>query len=188
MNIPRCALGVAVSGNYLYALGGHYRDYYYGSGYQDSVERSAINADGSLGPWQGAGTMTTPRAFFATVAVGGYLYAIGGTSSDGIWLNTIERAAINADGSLGPWQVISMMTSPRSHHAAVAVNGYLYILGGWNGSSVLDSVERASTARHKSFGSLGRQRTTGICPLERFGHCLVEVGDELQNTLPQVIH
>ena len=45
-----------------------------------------------------------------------------------------------------------------------------------------------STARHKSFGSLGRQRTTGICPLERFGHCLVEVGDELQNTLPQVIH
>ena len=45
----------------------------------------------------------------------------------------------------------------------------------------------ASTARHKSFGSLGRQRTASVCPLEWLSHRAVEIVNELQNTLPQVI-
>jgi hypothetical protein len=43
----------------------------------------------------------------------------------------------------------------------------------------------ASTARPKSFSSLGSQRAAGIGPFERFGHGLVEVVNEVQDALTQ---
>ena len=45
---------------------------------------------------------------------------------------------------------------------------------------------QASTRGRKSFGGLDSQWTTSKCPFEGFSHRLIEVGDEVQNPLPQV--
>lgn len=50
------------------------------------------------------------------------------------------------------------------------------------------SLNCPSTFRHKSFGSLGSQRATGISPPERLGHREVEVLDEVQDTLPKIVN
>ncbi len=71
-------------------------------------------------------------------------------------LSSVERAPINVDGSLGSWQVVSNMTKGRYGHAAVAVDGYLYVLGGYTGTWDA-TVERAAI---NSDGSLGPWQLT----------------------------
>lgn len=58
-------------------------------------------------------------------------------------MSNVERTAINADGSLGPWRITTSITIPRSALAGVAAKGYLYTLGGVS-QSELSSVERAA--------------------------------------------
>jgi hypothetical protein len=142
---PRLRFGAATAGGYLYALGGDAC-----GGELNSVERAAINDDGSLGPWQTVTSLTTGRRRLAAVATRGYLYAIGGIGRPegfSTTLSSVERAAINADGSLGPWQTVTSMTTPRHALGAVAAGGYLYALGGesWNGTT-FSSVERAAVS------------------------------------------
>jgi hypothetical protein len=132
-------------GNYLYVLGG-------GNPFWvnclTSVERAAINSDGSLGTWQIISSLSTARAAHAAVAVGGYVYALGGyTSGGGSW-SSVEFAAIINDGSLGTWQPTTAMTLERHGLAAVAINGYVYALGGRDSYS----VERAAINPDGSLG------------------------------------
>lgn len=126
--------------------------------YLNVVERSAVNADGSLGPWEPMAAMTTPRVGLAAVAAGGYLYALGGTTGMGPPLNSVERAEIKSDGSLGPWELTTSMTMTRPGLSAVASDGYLYVLGGNN------SVEYAPI---NADGSLGSWQVISAMTMER---------------------
>ncbi len=135
---------VAYGGN-LYMLGG----WSYGTYAYASVERAPINSDGSLGSWVDESTyMVRPRSGFPAVVANGYLYAIGGANSSDY--PGIERAKIQADGSVGTWQVIVPGFQRRFHGAAVLGN-YLYVVGGDNGVA-LNAVARAAI---NSGGSLG---------------------------------
>ena len=72
---------------------------------------------------------------------GGYIYAVGGDST-GVRLASVEKAAINTDGTLGPWSFTSTLNAKRSVPGVVANNGYLYAIGGWDGTHY-SSVEYA---------------------------------------------
>ena len=95
-----------------------------------SVERAEIRADGSLGPWhKETQLLNYPRRCAKVVAEGDYLYAIGGFG--GTLFDSVERARFNADGSLGPWQLMeTKLTMPRYIHAVAERGDYLYLLGG----------------------------------------------------------
>ena len=166
MTTPRRGFAAVTQGTYLYALGGI-------DGIQalNSLERAAINADGTLGSWQVVSSMTTARLDFAAVVAEGFLYALGG--NNGSWLSSVERAQINADGSLGSWQVVSSMTTPRSYFAAVVAEGFLYALGGYNGSSSLSSVERAQI---NADGSLSSWQVISSMTLDRYMFSAITVG------------
>ncbi len=142
MNTARFGHAAVTNGHYIYAIGGQITN---------SVERAAINLDGSLGPWEYVSAMNTPRFRLAAVVGGGYIYAIGGVNLDGT-LATVERAFINADGSLGSWQIMPSMTTARDGHAAVVVANYIYAIAGSGQDVTLNSVERASI---NADGSLG---------------------------------
>jgi len=71
--------------------------------------------------------MAQSRYILAAVATNGYIYALGGRVADPV--NIIERASVNSDGSLGPWQTVEPMGQPRDGLAAVATNNYIYALG-----------------------------------------------------------
>jgi hypothetical protein len=110
-----------------------------------SVEYATMNDDGSLEPWKMASPLNTPTMFLAAVASGGILYAVGGEYfPEGRMklLNTVERAEVRSDGSLGPWIPCAPMNTPRRSPTSVVVDGHLYAIGGYNGT-FLRTVERA---------------------------------------------
>jgi len=128
LNVERAFFGVAAHKGFIYAVGG-------GNGPSGhhllrSVERAAIRADGSLGPWRKETELLNfPRRCAKVVAEGDYLYAIGGFG--GTLFDSVERARLNADGSLGPWRLVdNKLTMPRYIHAVAETKDTLYILGG----------------------------------------------------------
>lgn len=106
-----------------------------------SVERAAINADGSLGPWQLTAGLNTAREGPAAAASGGYLYAIGGSANGTSGFTSVARAAVSSDGTLGAWQAVNSLAAARFYEGTVVSGGWLYALGGFN-NALLSSVER----------------------------------------------
>jgi N-acetylneuraminic acid mutarotase len=141
MNTPRGYLAAVVVGNYIYAIGGQGG----GAASLKSVERTTINADGSLGAWESVTSMNKWRCDLAAVAVGGYIYALGGSTCTGVVYSSVEQAKVNADGTLSTWQILpSSLNIPRWHHAAAVRSPYIYVIGGMDEvNAALNSVEMA---------------------------------------------
>lgn len=165
-------------GNYIYVLGG----YMPGQGwiFLDSIERAYVFPDGTVGNWQAIETLPSPRTGLSAVVANGYLYILGGLycppSSDCIYYDDVERAPINPDGTLGAWEVVTSLTTPRVYFASVATRGYIFALGGWKliGSTAyyLNSVERAVI---HSDGTLGKWQTVNAMGTSRAWHAAAVV-------------
>lgn len=187
MVAPRQGQATAIVGNYLYMLGGA------GSTPLASIERASLDGSGNLEPLSpfGAAGFVIPRAGFAAVVIGDYVYVIGGESTSA---NTIERATIRADGTLGPFGAVvgvALMTS-RKYHTAAVVGSYLYIIGGMGAGGALSSVERASI---NPDGSLGTFAVVATLPAPRAAHTSVVIGkylyilggDDASNVLGSIV-
>ena len=148
---PRYGHTAAVSGNYLYVLGGTS-----GAGSMRDVERATISTDGSLGSFATVSSafLTTPRTGHTTEVIGRYLYAFFGGVGGSLSVNSVERAPLDADGSLGTFSTVpDATTTLASHgHTTTIVGNYLYALGGSNDFDFLDHGEQASL---NISGSLG---------------------------------
>jgi len=170
LTTPRMRPAAVVANGYIYVLGG------WNGSNLNSVERAAVNDDGSLGSWQTMNSMLSARTALAAVAVNGYIYAIGGDGggyNSGPVLSSVERAVINGDGSLGIWQTMTSMTTPRAALAAATVGGYIYAIGG---RYDLSSVERAVI---NPDGSLGPWQSTTSMALGRYAHVATAVNGYL---------
>jgi N-acetylneuraminic acid mutarotase len=154
---------VAYNG-YLYVIGG-----YSGSSLND-VQYAPINANGTIGTWTTTTGFPTARRFHTSVAYNGHLYVIGGLISSSPYdLFDIQHAPINADGTIGTWTATTSFPIARDSHTSVAYNGYLYILGGYGGSS-LNDVQVASINAN---GTIGGWTATTSFPIARYNHTSV---------------
>ena len=126
---PRFYLAAAIVNNHLYAIGGANGQRGQNNIPSATVERAAIRPDGSLGPWQRAAYLTTPRRGLQTAVYGKHIYAIGGY--DGVFLKSVERADVNPDGSLSEWRLDpERAVVDRYIHSAAHLGDKLYLLGG----------------------------------------------------------
>jgi hypothetical protein len=147
--------GVAYDG-YIYAVGGEN-----GSGtFQTNVLYAPIYANGNVGTWASAGTLPTAVTDLSAVVYNNYLYALGGQDGAGVYTdNAIVYAPINSNGTLGTFinntSALSSVSGGTglSYEASVAYDGYLYVLGGFNGSSNLSSVYYAPIYANGSIGT-----------------------------------
>ncbi len=144
---------VAYNG-YLYVIGG------YNGGYLNDVQKAVINADGTIGTWSTTTALTTGRMLHTSVAYNGYLYVIGGQGGSSN-LNDVQKAAINADGTVGTWSTTTAFTTARYGHTSVAYNGYLYVIGGYDGVSYLNDVQKALICTGNNSGVGGCGATAG---------------------------
>jgi large repetitive protein len=154
---------VAYNG-YLYVIGGNSGSTQYGD-----VEIAPINANGTIGAWTATTALTTARSNHASVAYNGYLYVIGGNTGSAD-LNDVEVAAISANGTIGTWSATTPLSSARDQHTSVAYNGYLYVLGGVNGSTFYNDVEAAPI---HGDGTIGSWSATSSFPTPRSAHTSV---------------
>lgn len=104
-------------------------------------------------------SLAAPRADAATVQNGRDVYVVGGMG--GATLGTVERAMVQADGTLSRFGVLSStLVSPRSRAGAFIHGRYLYVLGGLDGASPLASVERAEILADGGLGAF--QLVSGV--------------------------
>jgi len=163
----------AVIGNYLYVFGG------FGGSALNSIERAAINTDGSLGPFMTVSGVSLAAARYGhtTTIVGNKLYIIGGAGSGGT-LRDVEQATINADGSLGPFEAAAgvMLSAARTTHSAVVLGKAIYVVGGVGASGSLTSVEQLAINDDSSLKAVAPATGVSLTSARR-GHAAVVLGN-----------
>ncbi len=148
MNVARYIHGVTKVQNRVYMVGGH--DKVKGTGIAD-VEWSQEDEEGWLEPWQISSPLQTGRYGLATIQHGNYLYALGGLDG-AAYLDSIEKAHINEDGSLGDWVFTTPLQSRREGISAVLLNSAVYVIGGTNLAGYKRSIEYASFNKQGDIG------------------------------------
>jgi hypothetical protein len=141
---------------------------------RNSIYYATPQNDGTIVSWttatstlSGASLSNDIHPNGAMAAVNGYLYiATGDGTIGGADHDTIYAAKINADGSLGSF--VNAATLPgsvtRGYAKMVVVDGYLVVMGGYDGVSAQDSVY---TFAINSDGTLGSGVTTTSLPAAR---------------------
>ncbi len=152
--------GVVAYLGHLYVVGGKTSSSYYGN-----VQYSDLTSSGGLGSnfttsasfVTGSGS-DTGRAGVCAVAYKNRLYAIGGWDGTNYY-NTTRYTSINSEtGALGSWSDSgNTFTSGRYGASCFAANGYMYIIGGRNGSTSFNDVQVAPI---NSDGTLGNWKKT----------------------------
>ena len=142
---------VAYNG-YLYVIGGNT-----GTA-QSDIQHCPINSDGSVGACtQQTAAFTTARFGHTSVAYNGYLYVIGGYTGS-VYKNDIQHCPINADGSVGTCvQQATAFTTARYYHTSLAYNGYLYVIGGFDGSATQYDIQHCPINSDGSVGACVQQ-------------------------------
>ncbi|MEI7838183.1 MAG: hypothetical protein WCI37_00155 [bacterium] len=138
-----------------------------------------------MNPWTtNSTTFTNPRANLAASVYNGYMYIIGGQTNSSVtncttgsvttyYCNDVQYALIctgsnsgtggcsSTAGSLGTWTTNSTtFTTPRSNLAASVYNGYIYIAGGWNGTTYYNDIQYATVNMNGSIGSFASASNT----------------------------
>ena len=170
LNVERSGAGAAVVEGKIYLVGGG-RSADNEVVFLKDVEWTTIGKDGNPGKWGLTAPLNTQRGFVAVVAAKGYIYAIGGANFDegGTLLGSVEAAKINANGTLGPWRLASPMTTPRRGASAVVGDGYIYVIGGFNGV-FLQNVERAKIGNEGDLGPW--ELIEGLLTTNRYIHAV----------------
>jgi len=88
--------------------------------------------------WTEAAPMFSSRESFGCAVLGDHIYVAGGSSNRVSRLDTFERYSI-ADNT---WESLPDMLEPRCNLALVALDEYLYAIGGYDGYHGFDMVER----------------------------------------------
>lgn len=127
LNNPRESFGLVLSGDHLYALGGTIASAGFGVG--RNTEYARINPDGSLGAWQAGPQLNERHPGCAAAAIDGHVYVFGG-GVHGYRTKTVERAVINPDGSLGPWELDTPLPEYRSEMGIAVFANRIYLAGG----------------------------------------------------------
>lgn len=150
----------------LYVIGGAE---WGGSQYLGDLQASRLGPTGQPGPFQRVALLSNAdaRSNHCAVAANGYLYLAGGQGQTR--KSDVLIARINGDGSLGTFtQLTSTLTSPRSGHACVISGDRFYVVGGFDGSTVVNEIVFATI--NPNNGTLGPFRATTPLPTGRTEH------------------
>lgn len=99
----------------------------------------------------------------------------------------------NTSGEVGSWATTSGTAAPRPEGTAVSANGYMYLIGGFDGSATYDSVYYAKILAD---GSLDTWQATTSLPQERAfhgsivanGYLYVIGGDDSSNVATDTVY
>ncbi len=157
----RAGTAVVAADDTLFLIGG-----VDGKDFLDTTEYAKIQPDHSLGLWQPGPSLKEKRGFIDAVVHNGSVYVAGGGNGPNghNLLNSVERAKILPDGTLGPWEMEkTQMVVARRCSKLIATDKFLYAFGGFGGT-LLDTVERAEFMPDGSLGEWQLEDKTMLMP------------------------
>ncbi len=147
----RRGLIVGAERGYLYIAGG-----YDGSTYYSDTQYAEINDDGSLDAWTTASSFSNGRYEQGGTAYMGNLYVFGGYDGS-TYYSDAQYAPINngGGGAAASWSSTgsNVFTNARYGHTTLAYNGFLYVLGGYNGTTYYNDTQYAALGTDGSVGA-----------------------------------
>ncbi|XP_057299757.1 kelch-like protein 18 [Hydractinia symbiolongicarpus] len=156
MQTPRCRHGLAVTGEFVYAAGGQYRE-----GAAQSSLSHVERYDPKTNTWSSVAHMLTRRSLLNVVALEGNLYAVGGCDENNMRLNSVEKYNPSTDS----WTFIPSMSACRSSPCVVA-DKFLYVIGGVSYVGMaLNSASKYDphTNRWHNIASMNCSRASACC-------------------------
>ncbi len=111
---------------YLYAIGGIDS----AAAATNTVYYARVALDGSVGTWQTTTPLPNAVRSASAVVFRGFIYLGGGAEASNMPTKNAWRAAVNADGTIGPWQLITGLPNAAAFHALTNFGPYLYATGG----------------------------------------------------------
>lgn len=138
---------IAQYGDYIYKIGGLDEN----GQFSNLIFRAKIIINDSqieISQWEKDLTMPIAAANAAVIAIGDYLYVIGGENDTGT-LSSIYFTKINEDGSLGTgynkyWSKQSIsLPYPLSHMSVEYNDGRVFLIGGKNNTKIFDTIIHA---------------------------------------------
>ena len=149
---------------YVYTTGGEQ-----GAAAHNNVWYSEILADGSLAdPWLSTSSLPGGRMYHGCFIYNNYLFVLGGWGS-GSYRTDVWSTEIQPDGSVDSWASTTDLPSPRSGFNMTLCNGYVYVIGGYNGSSDLTEVVFAEINDNGTIGAW--ESTTSMPAVRRACRC-----------------
>ena len=120
-----------------------------------NIFKTTASAPGLLSGWTSTSSSLSNIKNFESVAYNGYIYVMGGTDGTN-YLTTSYYAAIctgqntttafatncttsSSAGSLSSWGTTTSLSLASSQGTAIAVNGYMYLMGGLSASSTISN-------------------------------------------------
>lgn len=131
-------------GDFLHVIGGHD-----GGRMRSTVYQAKIAKDGSIGAWEeGEALPAGGRAGMAFASDGRYAVLAGGKSSPRDVTQDVYLANIWGDGRVGAFKAAPFsLPAKRFHTGAVIADGYVYVIGGNDGTNATSTVYRARISR-----------------------------------------
>ncbi|MCD4789617.1 MAG: hypothetical protein K8R37_06405, partial [Bacteroidales bacterium] len=122
---------MVASNEYMYILGGRK-----GGAPVDKIYYTKINSDGTLGDWTES-SVTLPQPLWGHTAIflNGFIYVVGGTSSDleNTALNTVYYTKVaGIDGEITTFSATTLLPEARNKHSMVCYDNHLIVLGGYD--------------------------------------------------------
>ncbi|XP_075395268.1 kelch-like protein 4 isoform X1 [Tenrec ecaudatus] len=141
MSTPRSTVGVAALNNKLYAIGG--RD---GSSCLQSVECF----DPHTNKWTPCAPMSKRRGGVGIGTYNGYLYVVGGHDSPATTVSSrLSNYVERYDPKVDAWSSVAPLNIPRDAVAVCALGDRLYVIGGYNGHTYLNTVESYDSRKNE---------------------------------------
>ena len=107
------------------------------------VRVAAIQPDGSLGAWRSVPSLPTPVYVHAAGTYGQNIYVAGGWDGADVRPD-IWRATKGFENDLSAWAKAGQMPLGLVLHNVVFADNKLYVIGGWNNNSALNTVYMAA--------------------------------------------
>jgi hypothetical protein len=143
---------------YIYEIGGYNSANTYPE--LNTVYYAPVLPGGDIGGWASTTALPSSVEGATSVVKDGYIYVMGGYSGSGIYIDNVYYAPINSNGTIGTWSTTSVLPQGIAFSSSAEYNGYIYEIGGYNGSNISDIYY----SQIQSNGSLGAWINTGTIP------------------------
>ncbi len=129
----------------------------------NKVFLGTINDLGFIESWTQLNSLPVRVQLGIAIVVGNRLYFAGGnTYPEGTWNGNVYFADINADGTIGAWQIAGVLPEPNTGFGMIEHNGHLIVIGGYG--QVSGYISKVFTAPIETDGRIGGWVETSPLP------------------------